>query len=451
MGRADSGLSSAPARVSTLVAAGAAAWEPEAVAAIAGSRRAVVLVKRCLDLTDLLASAAGGIAEVAVVSDQLPGLDADSIDRLARSGVRTVAVTSAGGARRTGGDELSARTRLLRMGAARVLDEDAVGALVEHVQDAARQEVRPLDGPDGPAAAAGEPVDPRAAVDVRSSREPGRLVAVWGATGAPGRTTLAIGVAAEAASRGSRVMLLDADPYGGAVGQHLAVLEEVSGLLAATRAANAGQLDAVRLAGLAREVVPRLRLLTGLPRPDRWTELRPPAVSEVLARARELDDVVVVDTGFGLPGGADLDPYSAVPDRDEVTLAVVEEADCVVLVASADPVGLTRLARSLRDLLEVRPQGDLVVAVNRMRSSLGWSEHQIGDLVGQVAPQARVCFVPDDRGAADRALVSGRTLVECGDSTLRRAVARLTDAVVPAVVTSGSGTRARGRVRLLRR
>ena len=48
--------------------------------------------------------------------------------------------------------------------------------------------------------------------------------------------------------------LLDADPYGGAVGQHLAVLDEVSGLLAAARLANAGELDAARLAGLAREV-----------------------------------------------------------------------------------------------------------------------------------------------------------------------------------------------------
>ena len=35
----------------------------------------------------------------------------------------------------------------------------------------------------------------------------------------------------------------------------------------------------------------------------------------------------------------------------------------------------------------------------------------LGDLVTQVAPGARVMFLPDDRVAVDRALVSGRTLV----------------------------------------
>ena len=38
----------------------------------------------------------------------------------------------------------------------------------------------------------------------------------------------------------SRSLLLDADPYGGAVAQHLAVLDDASGLLAAARLANAG-------------------------------------------------------------------------------------------------------------------------------------------------------------------------------------------------------------------
>jgi MinD-like ATPase involved in chromosome partitioning or flagellar assembly len=412
------------------VAAGASGWEPAALETLSAPGP-VGLVKRCLDLSDLLATAATGTAQVAVVSDQLPGLDADSLDRLARDGVRTVAVTSAASpARRTGEDAPALRARLLRMGVARVVDEDAVATLAQHVLDAVEQELRPggsgagsVDGPEaGPSDAA--------ALDELPELRRGRVVAEGGPTGAPGRTTVAIGLAAETAARGCAVTLLDADPYGGAVGQHLAVLDEVSGLLAAARLANSGQLDRVRLAGLARQIGPQLRLLTGLPRPDRWTEVRPQALGEVLAAARSLDEYVVVDTGFGLPS-TPLDPFATGPGRDEITLAVLEEADALVVVGSADPVGLTRLVRSLRDVEEVRAEGPDLVVVNRMRSSLGWSTREIGELVAQVAPRSRLLFLPDDRIALDRALVSGRTLIESGDSPLRRAMSELAGVLVP--------------------
>ena len=67
------------------------------------------------------------------------------------------------------------------------------------------------------------------------------MVAVWGPAGAPGRTTVATGLAAVLATRGP-TMLVDADPYGGSVAQVLGVLDEVSGLLAAARLAGSGTL-----------------------------------------------------------------------------------------------------------------------------------------------------------------------------------------------------------------
>ena len=254
---------------------------------------------------------------------------------------------------------------------------------------------------------------------------------------------MAIALAAESAARGVSVTLVDADPYGGAVGQHLAVLDEVSGLLAASRLANAGQLDRARLVELARGIGPGFRLVSGLPRPDRWTEVRPQALVEVLDVARTLDEMVVVDTGFGLPS-TPLDPFAAGPARDEITLSVLEAADRLVVVGSADPVGLTRLVRALRDVTEVRPEGPEVVVVNRMRSSLGWSAREVGDLVTQVVPAARLVFLPDDRLAVDRALVSGRTLVESGDGPLRRALAELAGLLLD---DAGTRVQPRGRVR----
>ncbi len=412
-----------------LVAAGASSWEPAALEVLSAPGQ-VSLIKRCLDLPDLLATAATGTAHVAVVSDQLPGFDADSVDRLARDGVRTVAVTSGAFSGRRDQDRPAARARLLRMGVARVVDEHAVADLSQHVLDAAELEVL-SGGRDETAAWEVPDAPPETLSAPGSGDEPrGRLVAVWGPTGGPGRTTVAIGLAAEIAARGEGVTLVDADPYGGAVGQHLAVLDEVSGLLAAVRLANTGQLDSPRLAGLARQIGPGFRLLTGLPRPDRWTEVRPVALGEVLAAARLLDEHVVVDTGFGLPT-TPLDPFATGPGRDEITLAVLEEAEQLVVVGSADPVGLTRQVRALRDLGEVRSDPPDLVVVNRMRNTLGWSTREIGDLVAQVAPQSRLVFLPDDRIATDRALVAGRTLAESGDSPLRRAMAELAGILVP--------------------
>ena len=425
-------------RTAAVLAAGAAGWEPAALELLAASSRRVVLVKRCLDLADLLATASTGTVQVAVVSDQLAGLDGDSVDRLARHGVRTIVVTGDDDAQRP---DPAARARLVRLGVSRVLDAAALDDLVTLLTETpGASEVEPLREPAGedltvgPAASA---MGDRAAV--------GRLVTVWGPGGGPGRTTLALGLAAEAAARGRATMLLDADPYGGTAGSHLAVLDEVSGLLAAARLANAGQLDPVALAALAREVGPRLRLLTGLPRPDRWTDVRGQAFAELVAVARRLDDLVVVDTGPTLPS-ASRDPFATAPARDEMTVTAVEAADQVVVVGSADPVGLTRLARALPELLEHRPDGELQVVVNRMRPSLGWSEKEVRYLVEGVAPRAHVAFLPDDVAAADRALVSGRTLLEGGESALRRAVAAVADLVLGPTGAEGSPA-GRGRLR----
>ncbi len=164
--------------------------------------------------------------------------------------------------------------------------------------------------------------------------------------------------------------------------------------------------------------------MTGLPRPDRWREVRPAAYAALLSVARDLDEVVVVDTGFGL-ADAPVDPYAPAPDRDDLTRVTLEQADVVVVVASADPVGLARLALALADLGTLDPDLRPLVVVNRMRSSLGWSEREVSALVGRVDPRVPVVFLPEDRPAADRALVTGRTLVEGGDGPLRRAVAAL--------------------------
>jgi len=431
------------ARVAVLLAAAGASWEPEALDRLSRSGPAVVVTRRCVDLTDLLATAGTGAASVAVVSPALPGLDADSVASLRRSRVAVVVVAAP--------EELldGDTERIRRIGVEHLLVGSELGALADSVRRAAVDASGGVAGdgagargrlPDG--LHAGEATGPGPGAVAGT----GRVVAVWGPAGAPGRTTVAVAVAGEAAAAGTEVLLVDADAYGGAVAQHLGVLEEVSGLLVAARAANAGRLDAATLAGAAREVAPGLRVLTGLPRPDRWQEVRPAAFEALLDRAAELVPLVVLDLGFSLEGEP-LDPFGgAGPRRNLMTLSSLERADEVVVVGAADPVGLARLAHGLVELHEVVPGLRPRVVVNRTRPSLGWSDREVRGMVEGFVRPLDVHFLPEDRAAADRALMAGRSLGETGDSRLHAAVRALAAAVL-----GTASPRARARRRGIRR
>ena len=255
---------------------------------------------------------------------------------------------------------------------------------------------------------------------------------------------MATSLASALARRGLRTTLVDADPYGGSVAQHLGVLDEVSGLLSAARLTADGVLEA-RFGSVQRALGDRLTVVTGLPRADRWVEVRSGVVEHLLEVARDHGHVVA-DTGFSLEDGPAGD-LVARPGRNQLTLAALEVADEVLVVGNADPVGLSRLARGLVELRERRSGAPVRVVVNRMRSSLGWSEHDITGMVEGFARLAAVHFLPDDRAAADRALTTGTSISEAGDSELARALAVLGDAVVPPPAPH----RRRERRRLLRR
>src|SRR4029453_6230317 len=113
-------------------------------------------------------------------------------------------------------------------------------------------------------------------------------------------TTVAVGIADEAARLGTSTLLVDADVYGGVIAQVLGLLDESPGLAGAGGQAGSGTLDSDALVRLAWSLRPHLRVLTGLARADRWPELRPRAVGTVLEEARRQADGVVVDCSFSL-------------------------------------------------------------------------------------------------------------------------------------------------------
>ncbi len=181
---------------------------------------------------------------------------------------------------------------------------------------------------------------------------------------------------------------------------------------------------------MQRAVGDHLTVVTGLPRPDRWVEVRAGVVEHLLEVARAHGHVVV-DTGFSLEDDPGSDLVTR-PGRNHLTLGALDVADEVVVVGSADPVGLARLARGLVELRERRGGAPVRVVVNRMRPTLGWSERDIVGMVEGFSRLAAVHFLPDDRATADRALVSGTSVADLGETELGRAVAAVAEALVPA-------------------
>lgn len=398
------------------------AAETLVVRAAEASSGRLAVTRRCADLTELLAAAEAGLGRVAVVSADLDQLDREVVLVLHRVGLQVVALAPA--------NRPWLRDRVQSCGADLVVpapeDLDAASALLEDALALLDTVV-----PDHAEAAVADDVAPASTV------HPGLLVAVWGATGSPGRTTVAVNLAAELAGRGVSALLVDADTYGGTVAQVVGLLDEAPGIAAAARAAAQGTLEVRGLARLAPLLAERLRVLTGITRADRWPELPGSALDAVWVTARRLVDWTVVDTGFCLEQDEQLIYDTRAPQRNAATLSALAAADVVVVVGSADPVGLARLVRGLSELAELGLSASRLVVVNRVRSSAAGPrpEAAVQDALARYAGVHGAVLLPEDRVAADGALLAGRTLRESAPgSGLRRGVLALADrlaALVP--------------------
>ncbi|GAA1425727.1 regulator [Agrococcus citreus] len=275
------------------------------------------------------------------------------------------------------------------------------------------------------------------AADPGPDRPRGRVIAVWGPSGAPGRTTAAIALAAELALLGRRVALVDADTTSAAVAPSLGLLDESPGFAAAARLARAGSLTVDELDRIA-QAVPTMggvvQVLTGIGRASRWPELGGERVAEVLARCRDWVDATVVDVAASLERDEEISSDLFAPRRHAATIATLEAADDVVVMAGGDPVAVARLVRALPELREVAPQARVRVVVNKVRpGAIGVAPeravHETLRRLAQVTPEA--CW-PFDGRAADAALLEGRPLVDvAGRSRLRRRVQELAATLSP--------------------
>jgi Flp pilus assembly CpaE family ATPase len=415
-----------------LVTAGVGAdWEAVLVAACQEGRLPAEVLHRCYDLGDLLAVAAAGQAEVALIGAATRWLDRDALARMAAAGLAVVGVAPAG-------DEDSER-RLRQLGLQYVgSDADPPAALVDLARAALAAEPAPGEEPT-------EPVEPQAPPDAEGRRT---LIAVWGPTGAPGRTTVAVNLAFEAAPLAGEVLLVDADTYGGAVAQTLGFLDDTPGLAWAARLAGRGELDAPRLWRATRRAAPGgPKVLTGPPRAELWTELRPGTWESLLELFRVAFPLTVIDAGFCLEEDEELLYDQVRLRRNAVTRLAVRHADLVVAVARADPVGLHAFIRGYQDLRELGVAAAQVrVVVNQLRPGLFGGDRpaeQVRAALARYVGVEPVAFVPYDRPGLDAAVLAGQALREARPGCpAQQALAGLAAALVtPRAARSRRGRR----------
>ena len=424
-----------PARTRDVVCAVGPEHEDAVATALAGTRAPVRLVRRCAHLVEMLGLLESGTGEVVLVSvERAPGdaLDRDAVARARACGAVVVALVA--GADDTG---TAAAARAWSLGVDLVLPEtlldDALGERLAGATQRAADDVAPAAAPAAGATDALLPADPR--------RAPGHVVVVWGPPGSPGRTTTAVNLAAELAAHRPRqighetprVLLVDADTHAPSVAQHLALLDESSGIALAVRAASQGRLDAGALAALAPPVGP-LHVLTGVARAARWPELSGASLTALWETARELADVVVVDVAAPLEHDEALTYDTRAPQRNDATLSALAAADTLVVVGGSDPVAVQRLVHALGDLGEIPAlTRDRLLVLTRARPTVtgGRPATVLGDALGRYAGVRPDHLVPDDGPALDAALLAGGTLAEHAPaSPVRRAYAALAEDVL---------------------
>lgn len=412
-----------PARPVMLLALGQSGWEAELVAAVV-ARLSAVDVHRAVDVSNLLAATNETRPCVVAVDSDFPRLDAAVVAKLVDADVSLIGIAAdpSGAARLEGfGIDLVVSVSVGDVG-------DAVGHICQHwaAVQADESAVESIEGQSG--------VGHGLRQVLADSGHQGSLVAVWGAPGAPGRTTIAVTLAQLLAQSGRDVLLADADSNAAGVGPMLCLEAEGSGMIAACHHAERGSLDAPTLARLARTIDDGFRVLTGISHVSRRAELRAAAMSRVWQVAGMLAEVVVADVGGCIDDGslsldADVANFGISTSGQSAAVTALGAADELVAVSSCEPTAVARLLSHLPTIRSLAPSARVHVVLNRVRAPIVRNQAAAEELRHFIESQTRsehVVLVHEDRGTVDAAVVRGLTPFEHSRrSTIVRDVAGL--------------------------
>ena len=238
-----------------------------------------------------------------------------------------------------------------------------------------------------------------------------RVIALFGAKGGTGKTTLAVNLAVVLARRGLRTALLDLHFDWGTVAVHLrgAPPRPFTELLS-----EVGRLDADLLQSFMTRHPTGVHVLPAPPKPEMAEFVNPAHVSAILAAARDGFDAVIADTPPGFPA---------------TIFPALEAADHILAVTTPDVPALRnmRAALGVVDLLQLG-RAKMHLVLNRANQALGVRRADVEATLG--LPVWAV--LPGDEATVVRAANEGLPPVEAAPgSRYARAVVGLARQLVP--------------------
>lgn len=261
----------------------------------------------------------------------------------------------------------------------------------------------------------------------------------------------------ELSRRGRRTALVDTDTVAPALALLLGLSDDAPGVAAACRRAERGALDSAELTRLATTVATGggdIEVLPGINRPSRWPELSSIRLRATLGACREWSEETIVDVAAAFDADEEVTYDLAGPRRHAATTASLNEADLIIAVASADPLGISRFVREHAELRRLTAPTPVVVVVNQVRPGpLGIDARgQVRRTLERFAGITDVVFLPFDQRAADAALLHARPMTDVAPrSSFLAAVRRLASTLFPADAASATADSSRGSSPVVRR
>jgi MinD-like ATPase involved in chromosome partitioning or flagellar assembly len=248
---------------------------------------------------------------------------------------------------------------------------------------------------------------------------PVNVIAIWGAAGSPGKSTVAVNVATELALAGESVLLIDLDTLAPSLALSMGLVDTPAGLSACLRLAEQNRLSLDEYKRLTISVSlgrNELSFMPGLSSPHRWPEVTPERFEKLLNDLRGVVDHVVVDLPQATTSKSNLfhpsSMHSAELNRDTLLKSVLSKAGKVVLLSGCDPVAAQRFLLAKEFLAELDVAINPFVVVNRFRTAaLGKAAKDELEETYLTLTKLRVdVFIPEDRENIDRAMLNGLPL-----------------------------------------
>ena len=190
---------------------------------------------------------------------------------------------------------------------------------------------------------------------------PGRIISVFSSKGGVGKTTIAANLAVALSQRpGKRVAMVDLDLQFGDVALFLNILPRTT---IADAILDIDHLDEATVSSYLTSYNERFQVLAAPLRPEQAENVTGAHVGAVLSRLRSLYDYVVVDTA---------------PSFDDTTIAALDAADLVLVVAALDLPTIKNIKIGL-EIMQSLGYGEekVQLVLNRANSEGGLDTHEV--------------------------------------------------------------------------